>query len=529
MAPVKHSQEIQKSVSDLVEAINTRIELQEIQGPRHRKINGMAYDSREVRPGFLFFALPGEHTDGHSFVASAVEAGAVAVVHSRELNEYHENVAYIRVANPRTAMSPLAAAFYDHPSRKLKLAGVTGTDGKSSTVSYLQQLLVAGGETCGFISTVEFHDGFTLRKNGFRQSTPEAPEVHKLLHQMLARGCTAAVVEATSHGLSPRTNRLGDVEFNLGVLTNISHEHLEFHGTMDQYVKDKSRLFASLRPYGEIPATAVLPVEEPYLPRFVEATLSADGAAHCPVDILGYGSGKAETNFKAVEICEDDEGIVFSLLYREQRFPCRLSLQGLFNVDNALAALAAASRLLDREPSELLPLLESLKPVRGRMQPVRAGQPFGVLIDYAHSPGSFEKLFPLLRRRTQRRLIALFGSAGERDRAKRPVQGSIAARYADLLFLCDEDPRLEDSNLILEEIAAGCGTRRRGEELFLIPDRREAIRAACALAGPGDLLVCLGKGHEGSIIGADGPEPYDEEDVLRQALAELGYETAQEA
>ncbi len=503
--------QVRKRLSDFVSPDN----ILETRGPENPEVRGMAYDSREVEEGFLFFALSGVHTDGHSYIDAAIKKGAQVIVHSRLLDSYHPSICYLRVENSRTLMSPIAAAFYGHPSRRMIVAGVTGTDGKSSTVSYLRQLIAAAGGRCGFLSTVEFHNGEELSKNVFRQSTPEPPEVHRLLREMADRDCNYAVVEATSHGLSPRNNRLGDVDFNLGILTNISHEHLEFHGTMDQYVQDKSRLMEYLSESHSVGPTAVLPAAEHYLPRFVEA---AKGNR-----ILLYGSNSPEADYRAVDIREDEEGIRFTLLHQKQNWPCFLRLQGLFNVDNALAALIAAKEMLKKPLEVLIPLLPELQAVRGRMQAVRRGQPFTALVDYAHSPGAFEKLLPLLRERCRGRLISLFGSAGERDREKRPIQGRIASRYSDLVFLCDEDPRGENPLSILEEIAAGCEGKTQGTDLFLVPDRKEAIFRACAMAKPGDLLVCLGKGHEGSIIYADGPRPWDEEQTLIDALAGLGY------
>ena len=500
-----------KRVSDFVSPDN----ILDSRGPENPEVRGMAYDSREVEEDFLFFALPGVHTDGHSYIPRAIEMGARVIVHSSPLDSYDPEICYLRVENSRTSMSSMAAAFYEHPSRQMIVAGVTGTDGKSSTVSYLRQLIAAAGFRCGFLSTVEFHNGEELSKNAFRQSTPEPPEVHRLLREMADRGCDYAVVEATSHGLSPRNNRLGDVDFNLGILTNISHEHLEFHGTMEQYVKDKSRLMASLSESHSVGPTAVLPAAEHYLPRFVEA---AEGSR-----VVLYGSNTPEADYRAADIHEDEEGIRFSLHHQGESRPCFLRLQGLFNVDNALAALIAAGEMLRKPLEELIPFLPGLQAVRGRMQAVRRGQPFTALVDYAHSPGAFEKLLPLLRERCRGRLIALFGSAGERDREKRAIQGRIASHYCDMVFLCDEDPRGEDPVSILEEIAAGCEGKTRGENLFLIPDRREAISRACTMAKSGDLLVCLGKGHEGSIIYADGPRPWDEEQALIDALAGLGY------
>ncbi len=496
--------ETEKRLSEITAAIN----ILSRRGTNDPVIKGMAYDSREVKPGFLFFALPGIHTDGHRFIPMALEKGAAAVIHTSNLDSYEEGIVYLKVENSRTLMSPVAAAFYNYPSRNMGIAGVTGTDGKSSTVAYLHQLISASGEKCGFLSTVEFHNGRELKKNAFRQSTPEAPEVHQLLNEMYRLGCGYAVVESTSHGLSPKNNRLGDVDYNVGILTNISHEHLEFHGTMEQYASDKSRLMAGVE-------TAVLPAEEPWLDTFLNAAGSAE--------ILLYGCNSTKADYNAVDIREDQDGLHFRIKHPEGEVDCYAPLQGLFNVDNALAALLGASRLLGVAPESLAPLLAELKPVRGRMQPVNAGQAFNVLIDYAHSPGSFEKLFPLMRSRCAGKLIAVFGSAGERDREKRPIQGAIACRYCDIIVLSDEDPRGEDRNTIISEIAAGCSGKTKNSDLFLIPDREEGIYKACSMAEAGDLVICLGKGHEGSIIGPEGSVPYDEEECVRKALFRLGY------
>ncbi len=496
--------ETEKRLSEITGAINILAR----KGKNDPVIKGMTYDSREVKPGFLFFALPGIHTDGHRFIPVALKNGAAAVIHTQDLDTYNPDAVYIKVENSRPLMSPIAAAFYDNPSQKMGIAGVTGTDGKSSTVAYLHQLITAVGEKCGFLSTVEFHNGLELKKNAFRQSTPEATEVHQLLAEMYRLGCSFAVVESTSHGLSPKNNRLGDVHYNVGILTNISHEHLEFHGSMEQYAADKSRLMTHVE-------AAVLPAEEPWLDIFVKAAGNSK-------KIL-YGCNSETAVYNAVDIREDSEGLHFMLQYPGGQVECFAPLQGLFNVDNALAALLGAARLLKRTPESLAPLLGELKPVRGRMQPVTAGQPFNVLIDYAHSPGSFEKLFPLLRNRCAGRLIAVFGSAGERDREKRPIQGAIASRYCDVVILSDEDPRGEDRNVIIREIAAGCSEKAEDSDLFLIPDRSEGIYKACSLARQGDLVICLGKGHEGSIIGPDGPLPYDEEECVLNALSRLGY------
>lgn len=515
-----------------------RLEILERRAETDPSIEGLAYDSRAVRPGYLFFALPGLHEEGERWIPAAIEAGARAVVHRNPLPVYRKDVAYLRVADPRAAMSPLADAFHGSPSRDLAVIGVTGTEGKSTTVYLIWQLLNLAGRRAGFFSTVMSDIGSGEVPNPEHQTTPEATAVQRMLAAMRDAGLEYAVVEASSHGLSPRTARLADVAFDVGVFMNVRHEHLEFHGSWEQYRHDKANLFRALDGVGhrkrlrggetEVPSFGVACADDPSAPYFAAAT-----GKPC----LRFSSKGAEAEFSASSIESDAGGSSFLLSCPEGDYPARVNLPGAFNVDNVLAALAAVSRIASIPVAELLPRLPRLRPVRGRMTAIDEGQPFELLVDYAHTPSSFEAVFPPLRARIGGRIIALFGSAGERDTAKRPQQGSIAARYADILILADEDPRGEEPLALLEEIAVGCersaegegrgtpATRalRRGEELFLIPDRGLAIRKAFSLAGPGDLVLLLGKGHENSIIYRDGPIPWDEIEEARKALAELGY------
>ncbi len=475
-------------------------------------ITGLHYDSRKVSPGSIFFALPGIHTDGHDFIGTAAAAGAAAVVHEKELPHYDPKIAYIRVVSSRTAMSEAAAAFYGRPSAKLHLIGVTGTDGKSSTVYFIHQLLRFAGERAGFLSTVQFDTGDGALDNFLRQSTPEAPEIHALLHEMAEKGCRYAVVEATSHGLSPATGRLRDVVFRTGVFTNISHEHLEFHGTFERYRGDKAELFRKLAG-----GHAVINLDDPEAAFFIEAARGA-GA-----EISTYGMDRSGADCSVLSFTEDADGIDFTLGLHGESYPARLSMNGRFNLENFMAAFLAVRRLGILPPEKLAGAARELKPVAGRMNRIGKGQPFGLIVDYAHTPNSFSRLMPLLREQTKGRLIAVFGSAGERDTEKRPLQGEIASRYCDLLFLADEDPRGEEPTAILGQIAAGCRGRTEGKDLFLIPDRRKAILSALKSARPGDTVVLLGKGHEKSIIYRDGPIEWDESIVAEECLGELGY------
>jgi len=420
-------------------------------------------------------------------------------------------------------MSPAADAFYDSPSRRLGVIGVTGTEGKSTTVSLIHQLLTARGKKTGFISTVQRGDGDRVHWNQVHQTTPEAPTVQALLAEMVERGAEYAVLEASSHGLSPRMNRLGDVAFDVGVLTNVTHEHLEFHGTWEQYRSDKAELFRALdRPFRQKwggappPCFGVVNRDDPSAAYFTQATSR-------PVMFYSLKGEPADLGLLSIESRRD--GNTCRVQAQGDPFTITDHLPGAFNAGNILAAMLAVSGILSLPPEDLAPLIPHLKPVRGRMTPVDRGQAFEVIVDYAHTPSSFEAILPSLGERIHRaggRLIVLFGSAGERDTRKRPEQGRIASRYADLVILTDEDPRGEVPQDVLEDIARGIGGLNRGESLFLIPDRPGAIRKAFSLARRGDLVLLLGKGHENSIIYGDRTMPYDEISEAEKALAEAG-------
>jgi UDP-N-acetylmuramoyl-L-alanyl-D-glutamate--2,6-diaminopimelate ligase len=487
----------------------------ELGGDPATPVTGISYDSRDVQPGHLFVALEGIHVNGHRFVGDALARGAAAVLHSQPLAAPPAGIAYARVSDTRRSLSPVAAAFHGKPSRRLKVIGVTGTDGKSSTTWFIHQLLGFAGKSSGFLSTVSFQPGDAVVKNPFRQSTPEAPEVHGMLAEMAAGGREFAVVEATSHGLSERTNRLGDVLFDAGVLTNITHEHLEFHGSFAQYLSDKANLFRRLgRPKDvECPRFGVVNAEDPAAGYFREAA---------PVPVYSY-SGANPADLCAADVRHDLSGTSFRLCTAAGSREARIRFPGPFWVDNALAALLAVSRMLERDPLELAPGIAWLTGVTGRMDYVTLGQPFDVVVDYAHTPGAFERLFPWVRAVSRGRIIAVFGSAGERDPGKRPMQGRVAARWCDVVVLTDEDPRGEDRVAILGEIAAGCEGKVRGTDLFLEPDRPAAIRLAFAHARPGDAVLLLGKGHEGSIIGPAGSAAWDERAEAERALRAMGY------
>jgi UDP-N-acetylmuramoyl-L-alanyl-D-glutamate--2,6-diaminopimelate ligase len=525
-----------------------------VSGPADIEITSIAYDSRAVRPGSLFIAIRGFHADGRAFIPQALQRGAAAIlVDDPQLTvgdwglETGSNPASARqppaivvVPNSRVALAPIAAAFYGYPGAAMRVIGITGTDGKTTTTFLTSAVLEASGRSTGMMGTVDFKVGARQWANDTRQSTPEAPEVQALLRDMADAGCGYAVVEATSHALSARWNRLGGCLFDVALLTNVTHEHLDFHGSVEQYRRDKARLFEMLgedqrsstkdqNSSGLVPGplslaasvdkrrkVAIANADDPHHRLFLDA--APPGAER-----LTYAIG-SPADVRAYDIVSSAAGLRLRAETPWGRADLNLKLTGDFNASNALAALTVG--LAEGLPIEAcVAALEAIPGVRGRMERIELGQPFTVLVDYAHTPGAFEKLMSIVRPLTSGQLIAVFGSAGERDREKRAIQGAVAARFCDLLILTDEDPRLEDREAIIAEIAQGAeqAGKREGRGYLRIADRPAAIRAAFAHARPGDIVLLLGKGHEACIIYGETKQPWDEAGQARAALRELGY------
>jgi UDP-N-acetylmuramoyl-L-alanyl-D-glutamate--2,6-diaminopimelate ligase len=449
----------------------------QISGPADIEITSIAYDSRAVQPGSLFVAINGFHTDGRAFIPQALARGAAAVGIEGDDGELNlqrpapsaQRPTVVAVQNARTALAPIAAAFYGHPGASMRVIGITGTDGKTTTTFLTSAVLESSGRGTGMMGTVDFKVGARQWANETRQSTPEAPEVQALLREMADAGCGYAVVEATSHALSTRWNRLGGCAFDVALLTNVTHEHLDFHGSVEQYRRDKARLFEMLgegggdgvlgvgesfpspQPPTPLPThnarkIAIVNADDPHHRMFLDAApASAERltyALHAPADVRAY------------DLVSSAAGLRFRVETLWGGAQLNLKLTGDFNVSNALAALTVG--LAEGLPIDAcVAALEAIPGVRGRMERIEQGQPFTVLVDYAHTPGAFEKLMSIVRPLTDGQLIAVFGSAGERDREKRAIQGAVAARFCDFLVLTDEDPRLEDRNTIIDEIAAG--------------------------------------------------------------------------
>ncbi len=496
-------------------------------------VRGLAFDSRVVRAGALFVAVAGEHADGHDYVRAAADAGAVAAIVERPVEA---PIPLLVVDGSRRALAGAAAWWYGDPSAELGVVGITGTDGKTTTSYLATAALVAAGIPTGMLGTAALEIGGVREANPEHATTPEAPRLQAILRAMVAAGDRAAIVETTSHGLA--LDRVAGVRYDVAIFTNLTHEHLELHGTFEAYRDAKRSLFDRLAMGAENPAkpdlgwprTGIVNADDPSAEVFVEATRRA-GAR-----VITYSQNpsrrEADVTTSSVALMPFELGGGLRMAYATPRTTgeLRSALAGGFNAANLLAVLALGEAL-DLDPAAVEAGIESVRAIPGRMERVVAGQPFEVIVDYAHTPASLETVLNELRvlaRPRRGRVIVVFGSAGERDTLKRPDMGQIAARRAAFVVLADEDPRGEDREAILAEIAAGATAagKVRGRDLLLIPDRRAAIRAALERARPGDFVLLAGKGHESTILYADRAEPWDERAEARAALAELGYADA---
>jgi UDP-N-acetylmuramoyl-L-alanyl-D-glutamate--2,6-diaminopimelate ligase len=490
------------------------------------RVTGVVEDSRAVREGSLFVAVPGFHVDGHAYVGRAAAAGAAAAVVEHPVPGVV--IPQLVVSSARSALAQAAGWWLGDPSRELGVVGITGTDGKTTTSFLTVAALEAAGLSTGLIGTVETKVGDVRERHEAHVTTPAATELQATLRAMVAGGNAAAVVETTSHALE--LERVAGVAYDVAVFTNLTHEHLELHGTFERYRAAKLRLFVALaggpaNPPKMVegrawPKLAVVNVDDPNAPWF-EAAARAAGAA-----VVGYGVGPA-ADVRATGVDEDAHRLRVAFGAPSGGGTLDLRLAGRFNVHNALAVVALGEGL-GHDPAAIRAGLEGVAGVPGRMERIDSGQPFGVIVDYAHSPASLQGVLDLLAPLAGARgggLIAVFGSAGERDTAKRAVMGRIAGERCRLVVATDEDPRGEDRDAIIDEIVRGAedAGRRRGVDVLAVADRRDAIAAALGRARPGDVVLLAGKGHEPTILYADHALPWDEAAVARETLAAMGF------
>lgn len=484
-------------------------------------VSGLAFDSRRVQSGDLFIALSGAPTDGHRYIPDAIARGAAAVIGAESMVGLP--VPYIRVSNSRQALAYIAASWYGHPANELIVIGVTGTDGKTTTTSLIYTILKAAGMRAGMISTVSALIGDRELDTGFHVTTPDAPDVQQYLAEMVRDGVTHVVIEATSHGLAQ--HRVDACNFVIGAVTNITHEHLNFHGSYEAYRAAKARLFEMLPPTG----CAVLNLDDS------SYDFLAGICAQRPVIRYGF---HAQADLHPLAVTYPPGGLRFTVSYAGQQFTVESPLVGDFNISNILTALGVTVCALGVSTDAARQGIATLRGVPGRMERIDLGQDFTAIVDFAHTPNALRVALETARKmitlpsmsprgvagaRTAGRVIALFGSAGARDITKRRLMAEVSAELADITILTAEDPRTESLDGILADMVAGVESRGgvEGQTFYRIPDRGEAMRFAVSLARPGDVVIACGKGHEQSMCFGETEYPWDDRVAFRAALSKL--------
>jgi UDP-N-acetylmuramoyl-L-alanyl-D-glutamate--2,6-diaminopimelate ligase len=504
----------EKNLKQLIQEISVI----NLPGSENPLVKGIKIDSREVESGDLFVALPGTRVDGHQFIPQAIQSGASALVGTQPAEQYSDvDLPYLQVKDSRQTLAELAASWYDYPARKLIVIGVTGTDGKTTTVNLIYQILLSAGKKAGLISTVNAVIGDRVLDTGFHVTTPEAIDVQSYLAEMVQEEITHVVLEATSHGLAQK--RVAACEFDLGVVTNITHEHLDFHGDYQAYLNAKAELIRLLRSSpqkpGEYYKVAVLNYDDQSFSQ-LERIVSETG-----VPLTTYGIENL-ADYTGKKVRSNSEGIQFWAEGPAGKTEIRSSLVGDYNAANCLAASAACIEGLDLNWKQVVDGIGNLESIPGRMEVIDLGQEFTAMVDFAHTPNALKKALSSARNMTEGQVIAVFGSAGLRDREKRRLMAEVSAEMADLSVFTAEDPRTESLESILEEMGAGAISRggKEGRSFWKIEDRGDAIRFALDLAQSDDLVLVCGKGHEQSMCFGEVEYPWDDRIALQAALAE---------
>ena len=492
---------IAKALTEIIKGIEG-IEVQASSGDSQIIVQGIAMDSRRVQPGDLYVCVPGFQFDGHDFAGKAVDSGAVALIVERFLPL---DVPQVKAANVRQVIGTLAAGVNDHPSEQLELVGVTGTNGKTTITYLIEKIGVKHGKKVGLIGTLGARiDG---REIPGERTTPEAIEVQKLLRDMVAQGVSLAVMEVSSHALD--LGRVIGCEFDAAIFSNLTQDHLDYHKTMKDYLNAKSSLFSGLNLKGKKqPKVSILNRDD--------ASYNVLGQASA-APVVSYGIDHA-ADYRAENVEVTAQGVRFAVRFQGGSLNIDYSTPGFFSVYNALAAFAWA---VERgyNPDTVAEALADIPGVPGRFENIRLGQPFQIIVDYAHTPDGLKNVVQTARAFTKGRLITVFGCGGDRDRGKRPLMGEAASLSSDFIIVTSDNPRTEDPDQIINEVLGGI----TGVEHVALRDRREAIGSACRMAKPGDTVLIAGKGHETYQIFGTETLPFDDREAAREALRGLGY------
>lgn len=468
------------------------------------EVNSIQYDSRKVERRDVFVCISGFKADGHDFIASAERQGASIII--LENNAYlPQNTPWIQVKNSRKALAIMAANFYNSPSRKFTLVGVTGTNGKTTTTNLIANIFEAQDKKIGLIGTIHNRIGKEILP--VKHTTPESPELQELFAQMVKKDIDFCTMEVSSHALE--LDRVYKSEFDIAVFTNLTQDHLDFHKDLDEYLRAKTKLFASLGKDArkENKKFAIINLDDPSS-QFIMDQVS--------VPIITYGV-KNKADVRATEIVVKPEGVSYLANFGGQKIPVNLNLTGLFNVYNSLAALAVGL-VSGIQPEKIADALADIPGVPGRFETVKEGQDFAVVVDYAHTPDSLENVLRTARNITSGRTITVFGCGGDRDRTKRPLMGEAATRLSDICIVTSDNPRSEDSESIIDDIIPGIEKVLGHKDYLRITDRAQAIYKAIDIAQTGDIVVIAGKGHENYQILKDQTIHFDDKEVAREAI-----------
>jgi UDP-N-acetylmuramoyl-L-alanyl-D-glutamate--2,6-diaminopimelate ligase len=475
-------------------------------------VTGVEYDSRRVKPGTAFVAMRGETSDGNRFIDQAIQAGAVAIITDSPTEKPREGVAWAQVPHGRRALARVSENFYKRPAERIAVTGITGTNGKSTTAFLIESILAAAGRKSALIGTIEYHVAGKVYPAP--HTTPEALELARLFHEALSQGATDAVMEVSSHALAQQ--RVFGVPFDVAVFTNLTRDHLDYHHTMGEYFAAKKVLFEGCGT--DAPRAAVTNLDDEYGAKLTDFSRKRSAVA------LTYGWSRGDFHAEKVDIAP--RGTRFDLVTPEEKLAVFSPLIGRVNVYNVLAA-ASAGYARGCDAKALIEGISSLSHVPGRFQRVDCGQPFTVVVDYAHTDDALRNLTALAREFVSRdggsaRVITLFGCGGDRDRAKRPLMGEAAGRGSDFVVLTSDNPRSEDPRAIIND--AQVGLQRTGAKYTVEVDRHKAIALAIGEARPGDIVLLAGKGHEKLQITREGTHPFDDVQVAREVLGKSGFD-----
>jgi UDP-N-acetylmuramoyl-L-alanyl-D-glutamate--2,6-diaminopimelate ligase/murE/murF fusion protein len=468
----------------------------------------VTFDSRKVKPGTLFICLPGAKVDGHDFIKDAHRDGAVAVLIQKTI-ALPDGMIAIKVPDTRLAMCSIVPYFFDYPSRKLRMIGITGTNGKTTTTYLIQSILKEAGYKIGVIGTIQTMIGEKVLP--MKNTTPDVVDLQEILAKMVSNGIEYVVMEVSSHALA--LNRVAGCEFDVGIFTNLTQDHLDFHHDFVNYLAAKAKLFEMLGSSTAVKQgkTAIVNIDDEASEKIIKSTAC---------QVISYSINK-DSDLQAQHTDVHSGGTSFTVTGSFGEMPLNLKITGLFNVYNVLAAIGAA-KAENIDFTIIKSALEKFQSVPGRFELVDEGQPFSIIVDYAHTPDGLENILKTARQIAKQRIIVVFGCGGDRDRTKRPIMGKLAAEYGDVVIATSDNPRSEDPAAILEEVEAGILKGLTTEKDYeKIVDRRQAITRALKLAKPEDVVIIAGKGHENYQILKEGTISFDDREVAREIIREM--------